>query len=236
MEIQEMIQGVYVVAGMVAGTHIIEDIKVPVPHQVAVRIPADLAHKSKDLWRGIQAGKLFMLTGGYTIKTTDDLSAPIAVDTLKEFAALKEEFGKVQKVRDELEIESGLVKKGNENLRRDLTQARVENDALRQENESLKEVLRSLQAQQDGKLEDILSALTQLSSRPVQMVSSTGIAMPPEASLGVVGGESPMFIPADGFKPVGAETSIQVVESTSEGSSIDGAAKKLKGLRRKSTD
>jgi hypothetical protein len=61
------LKGDYVVAGMVTGTHVIEDIKVPVPHQVAVRIPADLAHRSKDLWRGLQQNRLFLLKGGFSV-------------------------------------------------------------------------------------------------------------------------------------------------------------------------
>jgi len=57
-----------------------------------------------------------------------------------------------------------------------------------------------------------------------------------EASSGAVGGEVPMYIPSDGLKPKGAETSIQVVESTSKGTSVTDAAQKLKELRRKSAD
>jgi hypothetical protein len=61
---QQRVSGDYVVTGLVTGTHIIEDIKVPVPHQIAVRIPAELAHRSKDLWRGLQQNRLFLLKGG----------------------------------------------------------------------------------------------------------------------------------------------------------------------------
>lgn len=56
--------GEIVVAGLVTGTHLIEDIGIAVPNQVAVRIPADLAMRSKDLWRGIQQGRLFQLHSG----------------------------------------------------------------------------------------------------------------------------------------------------------------------------
>jgi len=58
------VSGEIIVAGLVTGTHIIEDIKVAVGHKVAVRIPGELALRSQDLWRGIQQGKLFQLDGG----------------------------------------------------------------------------------------------------------------------------------------------------------------------------
>lgn len=68
--------GEIIVAGLVTGTHMIEDIGIAVPHKVAVRIPADLALRSKDLWRGISQSRLFQLSGGaglHVAKTpTDD--------------------------------------------------------------------------------------------------------------------------------------------------------------------
>jgi hypothetical protein len=43
------------VVGLVTGTHLIEDIGRDVPYGVMVTIPADLALRSKDLWRGVEA-------------------------------------------------------------------------------------------------------------------------------------------------------------------------------------
>lgn len=56
--------GEVVVAGMVTGVHYIEDIQVSVGHRDAVRIPAEVAYRSKDLWRAIQQGFLFKLSAG----------------------------------------------------------------------------------------------------------------------------------------------------------------------------
>lgn len=56
--------GEIVVAGLMTGGYLIEDIRINVPHQVAVRIPADLAMQSKDLWRAIQQRLLFKLDAG----------------------------------------------------------------------------------------------------------------------------------------------------------------------------
>jgi len=49
------------VIGLVAGTQIIEDIGMDVPHGVTVIIPGDLAIRSKDLWRALSQKCLFQL-------------------------------------------------------------------------------------------------------------------------------------------------------------------------------
>lgn len=68
--------GEVIVAGLVTGTHIIEDIGIAVPHQIAVHIPAEQALQSKDLWRGIQQGKLFKLDGGGGLRTATRVQTP----------------------------------------------------------------------------------------------------------------------------------------------------------------
>jgi hypothetical protein len=49
------------VIGLVAGTHILEDIARDVPHGVTVTIPGELAVRSKDLWRAISQKCIFQL-------------------------------------------------------------------------------------------------------------------------------------------------------------------------------
>jgi hypothetical protein len=49
------------VIGLVAGTHLIEDIARDVPHGVTVTIPGELAVRSKDLWRAIAQKCIFQL-------------------------------------------------------------------------------------------------------------------------------------------------------------------------------
>ncbi len=49
------------VFGLVAGTHVLEDIRMDVPHGREVVIPADLAARSKDLWRAISQKRIFQL-------------------------------------------------------------------------------------------------------------------------------------------------------------------------------
>jgi hypothetical protein len=165
-----------------------------------VRIPADLAHRSKDLWRGLQQNRLFLLKGGFSVSgAPEHLSVdppPAGIDLVEE----------------------------NRRLVQELDSAKKENGALR----------KTLQAQ-EGKLEAILTAIGQLNVGQV-VIQAVGVKEAAGAPSEVVGGEVPMFIPSDGLKPKGAETSIQVVESTSGGTSVTDAAQKLKELRRKSAD
>lgn len=112
---QYRMTGDVMVSGMVTGTHIIEDIGVPVPHQIAVRIPAELAHRSRDLWRGLQQKRLFLLKGGSGLSVTSTPTptppapaapaAPVANGALeeenkrlrKELAATKKEATELRK-------------------------------------------------------------------------------------------------------------------------------------------
>jgi hypothetical protein len=61
MQRRAMTTGDIRVIGLVAGTHQIEDIQRDVPHGMTVTIPAELAVRSKDLWRGIYQKCLFQL-------------------------------------------------------------------------------------------------------------------------------------------------------------------------------
>lgn len=51
------------VFGLVAGTHLLEDIGMDVPHGKTVTIPAEKAGRSKDLWRAISQKLLFKVPG-----------------------------------------------------------------------------------------------------------------------------------------------------------------------------
>lgn len=94
------------VAGMVTGSYMIEDLRISVPHQVAVYVPAEQAYKSKDFWRGISQRRLFLLTGGSGLAVEPDAKTPLADETLTE-AALD-----------------------NKKLRRDLERSRQQNVGL----------------------------------------------------------------------------------------------------------
>jgi hypothetical protein len=59
-----MTTGDITVLGMTVGLHMIEDIATGVPHGMVVSIPAEMALRSKDLWRAISQKQVFRLTTG----------------------------------------------------------------------------------------------------------------------------------------------------------------------------
>lgn len=96
------VAGEIVVVGVITGTHIIEDIGIAVPHKVAVNISAELALRSKDLHRGIQQGKIFMLDGGSGIRaaTTPTSDHNRVAQLEAENARLKQELD-AEKLRNQ---------------------------------------------------------------------------------------------------------------------------------------
>jgi len=163
---RQRIQGGITVTGLVTGTHVIEDIKVPVPHQIAVFIPADLMHRSKDLYIGLQQGKIFQLTGGSGLavqSSSAPVSAPLPTNnTPKELTALRVENSRLQ----------------------------TELATARQENKTLREEVTVMQKQ----LGEILGALGRIEASGVTVVGVPG-GMVAVAVSEAVGGDVPTYMP-----------------------------------------
>jgi len=130
----QKMSGDYVVTGLVTGTHMIEDIGVPVPHQIAVRIPVDLALRSRDLQIGLQQKRLLLLKGGSGLSVVTPPNGHMPAAPPKSPPPSNAPSEEVQR------------------LRQDLATARQENAELRA----------SLKAQEE-KLEAILEAIGRLS-------------------------------------------------------------------------
>lgn len=64
------------VIGLVVPSHLVEDIRVAVPHGMTVTIPAEKAAVSKDLWRGVSQKCLFQLPSTGTAASTAMTAAP----------------------------------------------------------------------------------------------------------------------------------------------------------------
>lgn len=114
------IKGDFVVCGLVTGTHVIEDISVPVPYQVAVRIPADLAHRSKDLWRGIQQRRLFLLTSGSGLSISNS-DPPVPEERPSTSEPVSVSVQQLDQFRKENETLKGLLNTQTEKLEAILT-------------------------------------------------------------------------------------------------------------------
>jgi hypothetical protein len=60
------------VLGMTMGIHMLEDLRIGVPHGMLVTIPAEQALTSRDLWRAISQRQIFRIHGG-------GIHAPVSV-------------------------------------------------------------------------------------------------------------------------------------------------------------
>lgn len=207
--------GDIVVAGLVTGTHVIEDIRVAVPHKVAVRIPANDALRSKDLWRGISQGRLFKLDGGSGLHATPAPSQAANASRISQLEAQNAEL------RDE-----------NKKLRREVATANARYEGLQQVLTGLQGQLHGIQGAL-GRLGDLPAALQGMVMVTPQhgMAASVAPGLPVDDG-GVVGGEAPKFIP-ESIKPKEATTQIQVKSETTDGTNLSAAASRLKELRKK---
>ncbi len=199
-------KGGFTVTGLVTGGWLIEDIRVSVPHGVAVFIPADDAYRSKDLWRAIQQGRVFQLTGGAGLAVEPPVSKPES------------------KNRDVSELESE-----NKSLRRQLGEERRQKSALQRSIEGMQAQLASISSF-FGKVESgevpLMIASPQMTA-PVASLAPSQVE-PNEA----VGREVPNFIP-DNLAPEGAKASLDVKAEVVKGTSVSDTAKLLRKARGK---
>jgi hypothetical protein len=193
--------GGIVVTGLVTGTHIIEDIKVVVPHKMAVYIPIEKVLRSKDLHRALQQGAIFKLEGGSGLRSDTELlplpKAPVANDDAR-IVGLERE---------------------NHRLMKDLEAS------LRRE-EGLQKAVTALQ----GQLGTVLESLGRIEAKPVSVVVQAGETATNLSEA--VGGETKSFIPDD-IMPKDAEANIRVQKDVTESTAVEGAASRLRALRRK---
>jgi len=203
-----MIGGITVV-GCVTGTHVIEDIKIVVPHKIAVHIPAELVLRSKDLHRSLQGHRIMKLDGGSGLRS--EAPAGSAATAARHQA-------------DAAQVATLLAE--NKKLRQELREVQAQSDGLRQ-------VLASL----GGQLSGIQGALGRLETQgaqapaPVHIITTAGQA-PVVSQLEAVGGEAPTFIPGQ-IAPSGVEASIQVRTETAKDSNLSDARSKLREMRQK---
>jgi hypothetical protein len=181
------------VLGVLVPTVVLGDIGMDVPHGEVVVIPAEKAEKSKDLWRAVSQRQLFRIMAGPHAR---GLPLP------QEGAALVPSAGILVERARALEEE-------NQALREAL---------VRQERE-----FQSAQRQNDGKLDAILTML----SNGIPVVA--GVTVPKGSE---VSGEAPAFIPTS-ILPENSKVRIEPNRKEVDGSGLAAAGGKLRELRNK---
>lgn len=211
-----MMIGDVTVVGLDVSTVVLGDIGMDVPHQVVVTVPADLATRSKDLWRAVNQRRLFQLHAG---SARQHVVRPVVPPTLG--------ADKWQEKCRALEAE-------NASLLERIT-------ALEQEVGRLQSVTPSAPPPPvptapvpvlDPRLDEILSLLKSGTTAPAPVGSARPTPTTPVPSLGVVEVEVPAFIPSE-IKPKGVEGRIAEVQSeTSANSNLGSAASALRKFRK----
>ena len=201
------------VCGMVTGTHTIEDIKVNVPHRVAVFIPAEDVIRSRDVQIAIQQRKIFILDNhvvvppGLRVRGTPP---PKRVPAAPPAVSARNDAELQKTLRDtQVELRKSMAREDKSKAREDALAAAL---AASQE--------------QFAAIQGTLDRIEAKESTVVVQGGAGGV----QAS-DVVGGDVPKYIPEQ-IKPEKAETRITVKKE--EGSSnVSGAVSKLREMRKK---
>lgn len=197
------------VIGLVAGTHVIEDIGRDVPHGGTITISAEEAYRSRDLWTGISQKCLMQLP---LIAATPTYIPPgPPVSSYPQLPPPQPpQPPDLEKPRLEATIR-GL-------------ESQVQ--ALAAENTAIKDELRRGVQDQSQKLDTILAALQNGVPMAVQ-VASAERALKPE----IADGSAPTFIPSE-IIPKDVTVRLDIQGESSSASDVASAAERLRKMRK----
>jgi outer membrane murein-binding lipoprotein Lpp len=199
-----MAVGDITVIGLVGEVHVIEDIGVSVPKGVAVTVPAELAVRSKDLYRALSQQFVYQLkkiAGGPALS--------------KETEALRAEV-------DRLRAQVVSLEARNAELETEAAGLRAKAQAADSASQKLDAILKAVESRP--------VVVNQTYAAPSEAPSRK--AAPVEASE-VVDASVPHFIPSQIRPGSIGEQRVSVQEQTSETSGVGAAADKLRTLRKK---
>lgn len=203
-----------IVVGRVAGTHLLEDLKIAVPHNVAVSITPEQMVQSKDLWRALNQNHIFKLDGGALHAVTPRSPSP----NTGEIARLQRE------VKD---------------LQRQLREAHAKNEGLQRAliglNTNIDGILAAIGSLKDNGGPSPVALPPNMMQLLTQLLAQGGVQGAAVIASGpvseAVGGEAPVFI-QDEIRPKDATANIQIEKKPTEGSDVTAATSRLKELRR----
>jgi hypothetical protein len=212
------------VVGLVSGMHVIEDIRVAVPYKVAVQIPAEQAHRSRDLIQDTQDKKILQIQGalpaGAVIRASGVVPRLATPAQSRPPGASEAAVGELRDLRAEvsrLNLELAASKP------REL-QLETLNAGLQTLNAGLQTTLTTMSSQ----LEAIQGLLVELKKAGITVAGFPSGAVPG----GIHMDESiPRFIP-ESFKRDDVKINIQVEGQESQSSDVSSALKALKTFRK----
>jgi hypothetical protein len=212
------------VIGLVSGSHIIEDIRVTVPYQVAVQIAPELAHRSRDLTKDIQDKKVLQVRGalpaGAVLRGHGAVPRPAAPLSVPRKVVTEADLSEMQELRSQ-----------NARLHLELSQALERETQLKQRETQLQTLNLGLQTtltSMSGQLQAIQGLLEELKKQGVQVAAMPGLAGG-FTSLGE--NDAPLFIP-ESFKKDDAKVNIQVKGETTDSAGISESRSALRNLRK----
>lgn len=212
------------VIGLVSGSHIIEDIRVTVPYQVAVQITPEMANRSRDLSRDIQEKKLLQVRGalpaGAVLRGNGAVPRPAAPLSLPRKTGTEADTVELQKLRAQvaqltLELEASAEREAR------LKGSESQLQAL---NLGLQTTLTAM----SGQLQAIQGALEDLKMQGIQVSALPGLG---GSFTNLVKDDAPLFIP-ETFKKEDVKVTIEVREETSNSSDISASRSALRNLRK----
>jgi len=210
------------VIGLTPGSFTIEDIRIAVPYQTAVQIPAHLAQRSRNLGEAIQLQKIMQLGNALPLPAPQ-AKAPALAPILRGRGIAPHSPVSTQQAG----VAAGSWSREREALLRELQGSKVHGEQLQGINQALQAAL----AQMTDKLNQIQLTLTELGSAPAREAPAGG-APASAAKQELLDEAPPHFIPATSEQA--AEVRINIPETTS-GSDLTDARGALRNLRNKRT-
>lgn len=207
------------VIGLTPGACVIEDIRISVPYQTAVQIPAHLAQRSRHLGEAIQQQRVMQLGNALPLPAAQAKIPPLTPILRGRGIAPHNPVGTRQ-------AESANPwERERESVLRELSASQAQSRQLEGINDALQVALTNM-ASQMREIQQTLSGLS-LSQSVVPMARAAPAV---STSSPVLDDSTPHFIPATTQEA--AEVRISIPETTSD-SDLSGARGALRSLRRK---
>lgn len=209
------------VIGLVSGSHIIEDIRVTVPYQVAVQISPDQAHRSRDLAQDILDKKVLQIRGalpaGAVLRGNGAVPRPAAPLSVPRKVVTEVDSAELQRLKTQV---AQLSQDLSQSLERE-AQLKAREAQLQGLNVGLQTTLTTMA----GQLQAIQGVLEDLKRQGIQVAH-----LPAGTNAFTALDDAPRFIP-DSFKDDNTKVNIQVKEETAN-SDVLASRNALRNLRK----